>query len=61
MLMSNSGWDDLFTKCTEHLNSLSAMKLSPYYRVFEEDAVAWEERLNRIHVLFGMSSIAIYD
>jgi dynein heavy chain 1 len=31
------------------------MKLSPYYRVFEEEAVAWEERLNRIHVLFGMS------
>lgn len=48
-----SGWDDLFNKCSEHLNSLSAMKLSPYYRVFEEDAAAWEERLNRIHVLFG--------
>jgi len=26
------GWDDLFNKCGEHLNSLSAMKLSPYYR-----------------------------
>lgn len=47
------GWDELFTKCSEHLNSLQAMKLSPYYRVFEEDAAAWEERLNRIHVLFG--------
>ncbi|ORY33069.1 putative motor [Naematelia encephala] len=47
------GWDELFNKCSEHLNSLSAMKLSPYYRAFEEDAAAWEERLNRIHVLFG--------
>jgi dynein heavy chain 1 len=62
------GWDDLFNKCGEHLNSLSAMKLSPYYRgesdgiswrvqltttVFEEDAAFWEDRLNRIHVLFG--------
>jgi len=26
------GWDDLFNKCGEHLNSLAAMKLSPYYR-----------------------------
>ena len=27
------GWDDLFTKCREHMNSVAAMKLSPYYRV----------------------------
>jgi hypothetical protein len=27
-----SGWDELFNKCGEHLNSLQAMKLSPYYR-----------------------------
>ena len=26
------GWDDLFTKCGENLNSLTAMKLSPYYK-----------------------------
>ncbi len=48
------GWDDLFTKCGENLNSLTAMKLSPYYKVFEEDASAWEDRLNRIHVLFDV-------
>lgn len=27
------GWDDLFTKVKEHINSVSAMKLSPYYKV----------------------------
>ena len=27
------GWDDLFTKVMEHINSLAAMKLSPYYKV----------------------------
>ena len=27
------GWDDLFTKVKEHINSLAAMKLSPYYKV----------------------------
>jgi dynein heavy chain 1 len=67
------GWDDLFNKCGEHLNSLSAMKMSPYYRgesartwrtkltisVFEEDAAFWEDRLNRIHVLFGEYSSAV--
>ncbi|TFK30694.1 dynein [Coprinopsis marcescibilis] len=48
------GWDDLFNKCSENLNSLTAMKLSPYYKVFEEEASAWEEKLNRIHVLFDV-------
>ncbi|KAF8592026.1 dynein heavy chain protein 1 [Ramaria rubella] len=48
------GWEDLFTKCSENLNSLVAMKLSPYYKVFEEEAASWEERLNRIHVLFDV-------
>ncbi|GAA5943977.1 hypothetical protein JCM3775_004729 [Rhodotorula graminis] len=48
------GWDDLFTKCGENLNSLTAMKLSPYYKVFDEEASAWEDRLNRIHVLFDV-------
>ena len=27
------GWDDLFTKVKEHINSVAAMKLSPYYKV----------------------------
>ncbi|KAG8927614.1 Cytoplasmic dynein 1 heavy chain 1 [Tulasnella sp. 418] len=48
------GWDDLFTKCGENLNSLVAMKMSPYYKVFEEEAASWEEKLNRIHVLFDV-------
>ncbi|KAI0271628.1 dynein heavy chain protein 1 [Gloeopeniophorella convolvens] len=50
----NNGWDDLFNKCSENLNSLVAMKLSPYYKVFEEEASSWEEKLNRIHVLFDV-------
>ncbi|KAF1990825.1 hypothetical protein K402DRAFT_460233 [Aulographum hederae CBS 113979] len=48
------GWDDLFAKCSENLNSLQAMRHSPYYREFEDDASAWEERLNRVHVLFDV-------
>ncbi|KAK3491873.1 cytoplasmic dynein heavy chain [Neurospora crassa] len=48
------GWDDLFAKCSENLNSLQAMKHSPYYKEFEEEASSWEEKLNRVHVLFDI-------
>lgn len=48
------GWDDLFSKCSENLNSLTAMKMSPYYKVFEEEASSWEEKLNRTHILFDV-------
>ena len=48
------GWDDLFNKVKEHINSISAMKLSPYYKEFEEDAQSWEEKLNRINALFDV-------
>ncbi|XP_056446392.1 cytoplasmic dynein 1 heavy chain 1 [Gadus chalcogrammus] len=48
------GWDDLFNRVKEHINSVSAMKLSPYYKVFEEDALSWEDKLNRIMALFDV-------
>lgn len=48
------GWDDLFNKVKEHMNSLSAMKLSPYFKEFEEEATGWEEKLNKINVLFDV-------
>jgi dynein heavy chain 1 len=48
------GWDDLFTKCSENLNSLQAMRHSPYYKEFEEEASSWEDKLNRVHVLFDV-------
>jgi dynein heavy chain 1 len=48
------GWDDLFNKVKEHINSITAMKLSPYYKEFEEDALSWEEKLNRINALFDV-------
>lgn len=48
------GWDELFAKCSENLNSLQAMRHSPYYKEFEDDASTWEDRLNRVHVLFDI-------
>ncbi|KAI1007775.1 Dynein heavy chain, cytoplasmic [Podosphaera aphanis] len=48
------GWDDLFAKCSENLNSLQAMRNSPYFKVFEEEALSWDDKLNRIHLLFDV-------
>ena len=48
------GWDDLFNKVKEHISSVVAMKFSPYYKQFEEEALAWEDRLNRINALFDV-------
>jgi len=48
------GWDELFAKCSEHLNSLQAMRHSPYYKEFEDEASSWEEKLNRTHMLFDV-------
>ncbi|KAK9454647.1 dynein heavy chain, N-terminal region 1-domain-containing protein [Dipodascopsis uninucleata] len=46
------GWDSLFETCSDHLNSLSAMHHSPYFRVFESEALSWEDKLSRILSLF---------
>jgi dynein heavy chain 1, cytosolic len=48
------GWDELFAKSSEQLNSLQAMHHSPYYKEFEEEASSWEDKLNRVHVLFDI-------
>ncbi|KAG7269475.1 LOW QUALITY PROTEIN: hypothetical protein CRUP_009988 [Coryphaenoides rupestris] len=53
------GWDDLFNKVKEHINSVSAMKLSPYYKVFEEDALSWEDKLNRIMALISAEFLTL--
>lgn len=48
------GWDELFEKVKEHINSVTAMKLSPYYKEFEEEANNWSDKLNRIHDCFDI-------
>lgn len=39
------GWDDLFNKVKEHINSVSAMKLSPYYKV------KWSTKLKNLNLI----------
>ena len=48
------GFDDLFARCSENLNALQAMKHSPFYKEFEEEASSWEDKLNRVHILFDV-------
>jgi dynein heavy chain 1 len=48
------GWDELFGKLREHMNSVAAMKLSPYYKEFEEEALSWEDKLNRVNAVFDV-------
>lgn len=48
------GWDELFSKCAEHISSLATMKMSPYYRIFEDQARSWEKKLNLIHNVFDL-------
>ncbi|GME83511.1 unnamed protein product [Ambrosiozyma monospora] len=45
------GWTELFNHCTDDLNSLSSMKLSPYFESFEKRVSSLEEQLNTIYAL----------
>ena len=46
--------DDFFNKVEKQICSLAAMKLSPYYKVLEEEALIWEENLNQLHDQNGL-------
>lgn len=46
------GWDNLFQLAGDNLNALRAMSMSPHYKVFEEEASLWEDRLSKVSVLF---------
>lgn len=45
-------WDEIFSKVEDHLQSLGAMRNSPYFKVFTQDALDWEGKLNKIKLLF---------
>lgn len=48
------GWDDLFAQIDEHINNIASMKMSPYYKVFEEEIVPWDEKLQKIRITFDV-------
>ena len=46
------GWDELFALVDDHMNNISSMKMSPYYKVFEKDIEPWSKTLEQIRVVF---------
>eukprot|EP00899_Mesostigma_viride_P003254 jgi/Mesvir1/1292/Mv03759-RA.1 len=48
------GWDELFAVIQEHVQSLSSMRASPYFTVFEEDAAVLEDALTKGSALFDV-------
>ena len=44
------GWDDLFSALDEDLNNLSSMKMSQYYKTFEEEIAQWDTKLQKIKI-----------
>ncbi|EDQ85850.1 uncharacterized protein MONBRDRAFT_11532 [Monosiga brevicollis MX1] len=48
------GWDDIFNLLKEHINSLEAMRMSPYFKVFEEESMSWHDKLSRLFALLDV-------
>ena len=48
------GWDTISEKLSEHINSLQSMRMSPYFKAFEEEGTTWEDKLCKIQNLFGV-------
>lgn len=48
------GWNDIFSNIDDHLNALQTMKISSYVKVFEEETLAWDEKLNRLRTLLDV-------
>ena len=42
------GFNDMLEKLDEHLSSLAQMKQSQHFKVFQEEAMSWEDKLARI-------------
>ncbi|OEH78569.1 dynein heavy chain related [Cyclospora cayetanensis] len=45
------GWEDLFQVIDDQLASIQSMKMSPFFKIFEEEALAWDDKLNRLRTL----------
>ncbi len=48
------GWDDMFEQLDEDLNNLSSMKLSQYYKTFEEEIMQWDDKLQKVRIILDI-------
>ena len=49
-------WNDMFKQLTDHLTDLTSMKQSPFFKVFERDALRWEQTLNLAQAILEVFS-----
>ncbi|CRG93244.1 dynein heavy chain, putative [Plasmodium gallinaceum] len=48
------GWNDIFSTIDDHLNALQSMKISSYVKIFEEETLTWDDKLNRLRNLLDV-------
>lgn len=48
------GWDEMFDFLDEDLNNLSSMKLSQYYKTFEEEIAQWDDKLQKMKIILDI-------
>jgi hypothetical protein len=48
-------WDELFAKVDEDIANLHSMKISPYYKAFEEEVKPWDKEFSNIEYLKTLS------
>ncbi|KAL8439825.1 hypothetical protein Efla_004351 [Eimeria flavescens] len=48
------GWEDMFQVIDDQLASIQSMKFSPFFKIFEEEALAWDDKLNRLRALLDV-------
>ncbi|KAL8271990.1 hypothetical protein Esti_004114 [Eimeria stiedai] len=48
------GWEEMFQIIDDQLASIQSMKMSPFFKIFEEEALAWDDKLNRLRALLDV-------
>jgi dynein heavy chain 1 len=44
----------MFEQLDEDLNNLSSMKLSQYYKTFEEEIMQWDDKLQKVRIVLDI-------
>lgn len=46
------GWDEIFERCEEDAQNLESLKLSPFFKFFEEEILLWTGKVQFIKLIF---------
>lgn len=48
------GWEDLMVQLEDHQNGIASTRMSAYFKVFEEEILPWDEKLQKIRLVFDL-------